>query len=700
MKVSGHAPRSAVRLFVIYAAISLVPLVLLGAALAASYRSDARQRGRAEGGSRAELVARVAVEPLLTGRPLSEGLTAGERSSLQSLVARLVGDHSVVRLRLRDLNGIVAFSGDGSGLTPETDDEAVAAAAGDQITVLTRLNSDSNDTGPVGQAVVEVYQQLSAGSPAHPVGVLEIYLPYAPIAQDVSAALHHLYLDLVLGLVLLWLLLLGICISVTRGLRKEVGLSTFLAEHDPLTELPNRRVFHRLAEVALAEAARDRSPLAIAIVDLDRFKEINDTLGHDSGDVVLVELARRLTRSVSHGDTVARLGGDEYGLILRGVNDAESLSSRIRGVLDHDVEVGALRLIIEASIGFVVAPEDGTDVEELLQRADVAMYVAKTKQIEVVRYDVRDDHYNADNLSLIGELRRGIDAGELVLHYQPKVLAINGRIEAVEALARWEYPVHGILSPDRFIPLAEHTDLIDNLTTWALTTALTQINELGPAAADQAVAVNVSARNLARADFAQRVVGILDRLGVPAQRLMVEITETALLTDPIRAASVLGELAAAGVNISLDDFGCGQTLLGYLSALPLHELKIDKSFVTDMTADRSHDAIVRSIIDLGHNLGLRVVAEGVETSGVLLRLRASGCDVVQGFLLARPMTFDQLAVWMTTLPPDGVVPAWHDATSVRVAESGPGDGHRAPKFLTGVEAGRAADRGSEVEGIR
>ena len=683
----------------IYAAISLIPLVLLGAALATSYQSDARDRGRAEGAAEAELVADIAVEPLLGGQPLSDGLSAGEQATLKNMVARVTADNSILRLRLRDLKGIVVFSGDGSGLTGEADDDAIKAAAGEPIAILTKFNTDRNDTGPTGVPVVEAYRQLSAGTPPHPVGVLEVYLPYAPIEQDVSAALHHLYRDLALGLALVWLLLVGICFSVTRGLRKEVALSTFLAEHDQLTDLPNRRVFHRRAGVAVAEAVRDRAPVAIAIIDLDRFKEINDTLGHQRGDVVLTELANRLRRSVSGRDTVARLGGDEYGLILHGVDDDASLSSRITGVLDHDVEIGELHLTIEASIGFVVAPDDGTDVEELLQRADVAMYVAKTKQIDVVRYDARDDHYDADNLSLIGELRRGIDNGELVLHYQPKVLTLNGRLEAVEALARWQHPVHGIVSPDRFIPLAEHTDLIDNLTMWALTTALTEIRSLGPVASDLAVAVNVSARNLARADFAQRVVAILARLGVPAQRLVVEITETALLTDPIRAASVLGELSAAGVNISLDDFGSGQTSLGYLSALPLHELKIDKSFVSDMTANKSHDAIVRSIIDLGHNLGLRVVGEGVETNGVLLRLRASGCDVVQGFLLGRPMTIDQLSRWMSKLPPGGVVPSWNEATTLRLTPSAPGDGHAAAEFLAGVEAGRASDA-PEVEGIR
>ncbi|MEY2443918.1 MAG: hypothetical protein QOE00_498 [Ilumatobacteraceae bacterium] len=660
MRVQAPASRSLLRLFATYAAISLVPLAVLAAALAATYQADADARGRAVGGAEAELVAKVAVEPLLTGQSLSDGLTRGEETGLANLAARSTSDQSVLRLRIRDLNGIVVFSGDGSGLTGESDGEAREAAAGAEIMVLTRLNADENDKGAVGPAVVEVYRQLVAGTPPHPVGVLEIYLPYAPIKEDVTAALHHLFRDLAIALVLLWLVLLGICASVTRGLRKEVARSTFLAEHDSLTELPNRRVFHQRAAIALSEATQDRAAMAIAIIDLHRFKEINDTLGQHSGDQVLIELAHRLRQSVSAGDVVARLDGDEFGLILHGVDDIASLSGRLAGVFDHDVDVGGLRLTIGASIGFVVAPADGSDVEELLQRAGVALFVAKTKQIDIVRYDIGDDHYDAGNLGLIGELRDGIEAGELVLHYQPKMICIDGHVEAVEALARWRHPVLGMVSPDRFIPLAEQTDLIDTLTIWALTTALTEINSLGSLGADLTVAVNVSARSLARADFAQRVVGILADVGVAPERLVVEITETALLTDPVRAALVLAELAAAGVRLSLDDFGSGQTSLGYLSALPLHELKIDKSFVTDMTTHKGHDAIVRSVIDLGHNLGLRVVAEGVETTGVLLRLRATGCDVVQGFLLARPMTIGQLSRWLAALPKQGAPPAWVD----------------------------------------
>jgi diguanylate cyclase len=647
----------------IYAAISLVPVLLLGVALAASYRSEARQRGLANGRAMAALLAQTAVEPLLLGHPLSEGLTPTEKLGIGRMTERVISDQSVARLRVRDLQGLVVFSDDGSGVSDEPDHHALEAAAGEAVTEITHLNNDSNDSGPAGDEVVEAYVPLMAGSPPQAVGVLEIYLPYNSISQDLTAGLHDLYRHLEIGLAVLWLVLFGVCASVTSGLRKQVALSTFLAEYDPLTSLPNRRVFQLRAEAAVAEAARDHTSVAIAIIDLDRFKEINNTLGHESGDRVLVELAQRLSSTISDRDTVARLGGDEFGLILHGVADSAALSDRMSGVIDHDVEVDGLRLTIEASVGFVVAPQDGSGVEELLQRADVAMYIAKTRQIDFVRYDARDDHYDAANLGLIAELRRGIDTGQLVLHYQPKTCVINGHVDAVEALVRWQHPVHGILPPDRFIPLAEHTDLMDNLTTWVLTEALTEIRDLGPIAADLSVAVNVSARNLARSDFAEQVVHTLDRLDMPASRLVVEITETALLTDPIRAASVLAKLAAAGVKVSLDDFGCGQTSLGYLSALPVHELKIDKSFVTDMMTDASHDAIVRSIIDLGHNLGLRVVAEGVETSGVLLRLRAAGCDVAQGFLLAAPMPISQLASWLIAVPVDEAVPAWSEATS-------------------------------------
>lgn len=266
----------------------------------------------------------------------------------------------------------------------------------------------------------------------------------------------------------------------------------------------------------------------------------------------------------------------------------------------------------------------------------------------MVRYQPSQNHYDAANLALVSQLRLAIEADQLVLHYQPKARLDDGSVEAVEALVRWQHPEHGLLYPDRFIPLAEQTDLIDRLTTWVVTRALADIGRLESTPADLAVAVNVSARTLVRSDFASEVIALVGRSAMDPGRLIIEITETALLTDPQHASTVLAELAGQGIRISIDDFGSGQTSLGYLSRLPVDELKIDRGFVTDMVANAAHAAIVRSIIDLGHNLAFRVVAEGVEDEETLAGLHVAGCDVAQGYLLARPMTIESLGTWLAS----------------------------------------------------
>jgi diguanylate cyclase (GGDEF)-like protein len=643
--VTPKAPRarSLPRLFATYAAITAVPVVLLGLSLAGSYRSEALQRGVDVGRFEAVLVAQTAVEPVLDGRPLAQGLSPAERTDMRQLATSAIGHHSVLRLRLRDLSGQVVFSDDGSGLRQRPEDEALEAARGEIKARLTRLNSDSNDTGPVGPEVVEVYVPLVAGPAGHRVGVLEEYLPYAPIKADVDAGLHTLYRDLTVGLIALYVVLFVLSVSVSRRLRHQVKANKFLAEHDALTDLPNRSLFHEHARDAVALATRRGTRAAIAIVDLDRFKEVNDTLGHQNGDQLLTQLAQRLADSIRPQDAVARLGGDEFGLILSDVGDPEEVLRRLRAVIKGEADVNGLPISVESSIGYVVAPDDGTDVDDLLQHADVAMYMAKAQHAGVMRYDADHDHYDAANLGLVADLRRAIDADELVLHYQPKAALTDRSVEAVEALVRWQHPTLGLLYPDRFIPLCEQTDLIDRLTAWVLRRALTDVRDLGTVA----VSVNVSARTLGRSNFARQVIDALSSAGVDAGRLIVEITETALLTDPPRAAVVLAELDAVGVRVSLDDFGIGQTSLGYLSSLPIHELKIDKSFVMDMMANPAHEAIVRSIVDLGHNLKLSVVGEGVETEDVFATLREAGCDLAQGFLLARPMPAEQLRVWLS-----------------------------------------------------
>jgi diguanylate cyclase len=642
---------STLKLFATFAAIMLIPVILLGLVLAASYRNEEGQRGLAQGRSEALLMAQTAVEPVLDGRPLSQGLTPSETADMNRLVRTSVRSGDVLRLRLRDLSGNVVYSDDGSGLhaesTEDDRDAAVKAAHGDTQALVTHLNADNRGGGPLGPSSVEIYLALRAGTPSHRVGVLEVYLPYAPISADVDAGKNILYLNLAIGLGLLYLVLFGISFSVGRRLRRQVKLNAYMAEHDALTDLPNRTLFHRRVAAELKRGRRRGGPTTIAIIDLDRFKEINDTLGHHNGDRLLAGLSTRMASHLRGLDALARLGGDEFGILLADVGEPEEILLRLRDVIEHEISIAGLPISVEASIGYVVAPEHGTDVDELLQLADVAMYVAKAQHLGVVRYDPSQNHYDAANLTLMSELRHAIESNQLVLHYQPKVGIDTGGIEAVEALVRWNHPNLGLLYPDRFIPQVEQTDLIDRLTEWVVRRALEDLIHFGPAADHMTVAVNVSARNLGRAGFAGKIVSMLDEMGVSADRLYIEVTETALMTDPNRAATVLAELNAAGVRVSIDDFGTGQTSLGYLSTLPIGELKIDRSFIADMIDEPGHAAIVHSIAELGHSLGFRVVGEGIETREVLDALAASGCDVAQGYFFARPMPAEELVRWLS-----------------------------------------------------
>jgi diguanylate cyclase len=633
------------RLFAIYAVASLLPVLALSLVLARSFRTEANREGLGEGRAQAALIARTAVEPLLDGHRLGR-LTVAERRAAQALARRVIARGDVLRMRIRDLRGRVVFSGDGSGLTATADDEAIEASHGETVAKLTTLNSDANDVGRRGVATVEVYLGLHGGSGSRILGVLEIYLPYAQIAASVDAAVHRLYLELATGMVILYLVLFAITASVSRGMRGEAALNAFLAERDVLTGLPNRTLFLRRAERALHDAGGTGESVAIAIVDLDRFKDSNDALGHRNGDLLLSELAGRLAASMRPGDTVARLGGDEFGIIVLGASDPVPVLERVRAVIDREIDVRGLPLSVQASLGYVLAPADGVDVDDLLQRADVAMYVAKANHAGVTRYGPSLDHYDAACLTLASELRRAIDDDQLVLHYQPQARLSDGAIGTLEALVRWQHPSLGLLYPDRFLALAERTDLIDKLTSWVLARALRDVHDLHAIDPAIGVAVNVSARTIGRSTFADEVLAALNHSGVDGERLTVEVTETALLADPRGAAEVLAALAQAGVSTSLDDFGQGQTSLGYLSELPLHEIKIDKGFVLDMLENPSHSAIVRSIIDLGHNLSLRVVAEGVETEEVRLALVAQGADIAQGYLLARPMPIDVVEAWL------------------------------------------------------
>jgi diguanylate cyclase len=642
-----HKRESTLRLFAIFAAIMLVPVVLLGLVLATSYQREADRRGLDQGKSEALLMAQTAVEPILDGRPLSQGLNSSQAADMQRLVRTAVRSGDVLRLRLRDLDGEVVYSDDGSGLNKQAaddDDEALDAARGATVARVTTLNGDSADSGPPGPDSVEVYLPLVAGSPVHRVGVLEVYLPYAPIRADVDAGLDSLYRNLAIGLAALYVLLFGISFSVGRRLRRQVKVNAYMAEHDALTNLPNRALFHRRVQEALQRGRGTAQATSIAIIDLDRFKEVNDTLGHYNGDRLLAALSDRMAAHLRGLDALARLGGDEFGILLVGVSEPEEILTRLRQLIEHEVEISGLPVTVEASIGYVVSPEYGEDVDELLQLADVAMYVAKAQHAGVIGYDPSQNHYDAANLTLVSELRHAIDENELVLFYQPKVSLQDGRVEAVEALVRWQHPELGLLPPDRFIPLAEQTGLIDRVTEWVVVRAIADLRGWSEGLS---AAVNVSARSL-HPRLVLLLTNSLAAAGVDPSRLYVEITETALMTDPERAAVVLQDLHRAGIRISIDDFGTGQTSLSYLSALPIDEIKIDLSFISDMTVSVGHHAIVRSIVDLGHNLGLHVVGEGVESDEIASALTATGCEVAQGYLYARPMPAEGLSDWIVS----------------------------------------------------
>lgn len=421
------------------------------------------------------------------------------------------------------------------------------------------------------------------------------------------------------------------------------------AMHDALTGLPNRTLLRDCMVQALTIAQREDTRLALLLMDLNEFKEVNNTLGHATGDRLLEQVATRLRSVVRAPDTVARLGGDEFAILLPQTASAESaiaLAREVLRMLEAPFTLEAITLGIQASIGITLFPEHGNNVDALMQRADIAMYAAKSDKSGVVVYSPKLDQFSPQRLVLMGELRQAIENNELVLHYQPKVDVKTGHITEVEALVRWEHPGRGLMEPDDFIPLAERTGLIKPLTQWVLNEALRQCAEWKQHGLDLGMCVNLSVSTLLDAKLADSIAGLLASHGVAPARLVLEITESMLMSDPPRALQMLTRLAALGLRFSIDDFGTGYSSLHYLSRLPVSEIKIDKSFVADMMGDDKGAMIVRTAIDLGHNLNLRVVAEGVESEEVLERLTELGCDAVQGYHICYPLSERYFSSWV------------------------------------------------------
>ncbi len=442
-------------------------------------------------------------------------------------------------------------------------------------------------------------------------------------------------------------------IDQTSNLREQTAALEFKASHDathdPLTDLPNRILLRDRLEQALHSAVRENKKLSLFFLDLDNFKEVNDTLGHYSGDRLLKHVALRLQGVVRQSDTLARLGGDEFAILLPVIQNKEDIHTilqKIQNAFLAPFVIEGLKLEVQASIGITVSPNHGNDVDTLMQRTDVAMYAAKQDSKRFTIYTTELDKHSPHRLTLMGELRHAIENDELLLHFQPKIDVKNHRIIGVEALVRWQHPEHGYMPPDDFIPLAERTGLIKPLSVWVLKQALKQTVKWHDTTLKLTVAVNLSPTTLLDTDLPDTITGILALHSLPPQYLTLEITEGSIIKDPDRALEILTRLADMGMRISIDDFGTGYSSLAYLKKLPASEIKIDKSFVLDMLKNENDAVIVRSTIDLGHNLGMKVVAEGVEDKETAAKLKTLGCDVLQGYYFSKPLSSEDLVPWI------------------------------------------------------
>lgn len=606
-----------------------------------------RQHAISQAESNAVFHSRFVVRSVLGDRlrpgDFAKPVTHDRAGALDSVVETdiLVGDSLALQLYGRD-----------GRITYATNRALVGTRPADAVHVRATL-ADGNVGKSVevvnGRKVLKVFVPVPFIGSDEPAGVLALSQDYRPIVQAGRKGLLPVIGVLQLVLLTLYLSLFPLLRRVTARLRGQVEQIEKLALYDALTGLANRRLFHDRLEQAFLSAQRSATGFSLMLLDLDQFKEINDTLGHQTGDAVLEHLAERLKGVARASDTVARLGGDEFALVLLGAQDGATalfVAERIRRALEEPfVLADDLSLQLETSIGIAIFPRHGEDAEQLLKRADIALYASKDTHAPVV-YASEHDQHSADGLELVAQIRKAIDNGELIVHFQPELDLATGETRRVEALVRWNHPERGLLLPDSFIPLARQSALVRPITRYVLDVALGQCRAWQDAGIDVGVAVNLAGRDLVDSRLEEEVSDALRRWKLEPELLELEIPESAVISERERIQKMLARLNERGVRIAVDDFGSGYASLSHLKQLPVDVLKIDKSFVQNVGTDEEDDAIVRSTIDLAHSLGIAVVAEGVESEDVLHRLRALGCDLAQGFCLARPAAAEDITEWL------------------------------------------------------
>ena len=688
-RILKKLPRPGLSLLAKFGVASAIPVILSSLVLGRSLDGIVQKRTLALVREQAELVTNLRISPHLDRKTLEGTLEGKALNSFKKSIEEAPLDDYIAAFKIWGPGRKLVYQDSKSLARPSlpTADLLDEAFDGQVVSNNVGLEKSDGENEVGGQELLEVYVPLKFGEGSETSGAVQLYLPYGPIAKIIERDNHHLYLILLCGFTLFYAVLFRIVARASTKLRRQAEDNEYLALHDSLTGLPNRSLFHERAGQAILVAKREGWNVAVMIMDLDRFKEINDTLGHHHGDLVLQEIGNRLEPLLRESDTVARLGGDEFAVLLPHVVDAKAtlqVADKIQQALEKPFYIQGLALDIDASVGIAICPNHGKDVHALLRRADVAMYVAKQTGTGRRIYTEEIDHNTPDKLGLGGDLRNAIERNELVLHYQPLVGLKDDKVRNVEALVRWVHPEQGILPPTEFIAIAERGGLIGPLTKSVLSTALRQCHAWDRAGLNVNVAVNLSVRNLLDPRFPNEVSRLLKKWQVDPIRLELEITESSIMADPARAMEVLTVLHNLGVRLAVDDFGTGYSSLSSLKRLPIDAVKIDKTFIQNMQNDENDLLIVQSIIELAHNLGLEVVAEGVESPEIADMLKLLKCDFIQGWHKGRPVPASEVP-WLlgvvSTMDSSYDAPALSDAPAPSPAPPPPAPAASSPAKL-------------------
>lgn len=622
-------PRLVLRFIVVLSlALALASAVILVVvhhfAISEAERSATRQ---------ASLVASTLLQREVKLSDLARPVSVERRRQLDAVIGALLVSDDTLGVSLVRKDGRVTYSTDRRTIGMVVPARlASEAAAGTIVSVGSRARGIDADPGP---KTLETYAPVRPGAAG---GAALIVQSYAPIERAARAAQLRVGIVLEMLLLVLFLIFVPLLARVTKRIGAQIDRIHFQAFYDELTGLPNRaHLFERLG-IVLQRAAANERLLAVLVLDLDQFREINNTLGHESGDVLLAETASRLRAAVGTEWLLARLGGDEFAVVIEyeDEKDAKAFADDIRKALEPPVIIDGLPFAVDSTVGIAFFPKDGRDAETLVKHAGVATHTAKEWHVGVLAYSPAVDPHDPDQLELVGELRGAAERGELRLHYQPKIDLTTNTIAGYEALTYWEHPTRGLLPPGAFIPMAERTGAIRHVTRAVLAEAVKQLKEWDSLDERFTVAVNLSAVDLLDPKLPRQLKALLRKHGVDPGRLCIEVTERTVMAAPDRARSILNRIVVAGIQVSIDDFGTGHSSLAHLKNLPAHEVKIDRSFVSDMTVSINDRMIVLAAIQLGHSLGLRIVAEGVETKAVHDALLEQGCDHAQGYLYGSP----------------------------------------------------------------